>query len=418
MQIPFTSANFLLPAAALDRTAFAVIACDQFTSQQDYWDAVSKRTEGVPSALQLICPEIYLKDRDLDGRIQSIQDCMQYYLKHQVFEEVPNAYFYVCRTLPNGKLRQGVVGIVDLEAYDFSPDSRSAIRASEKTIVDRIPPRARIRKNAPLELSHILLLADDPQKTLIEPLAAQTAGLTPTYDLELMLGSGHLTGYRLPPEIAASFEEALAAYTAAAEARCPDAPLVFAVGDGNHSLATAKAHWENLKQTLSPERLKNHPARYAMVELLNLYDETLEFEAVHRVLFQVDAADLWKTLTETFTVVPGTLNGAQHFSAVQKGKRTDWSILNPPHSRTVGTLQPFFEDYLHKHPGVTIDYIHGDDAVHSLCQKEDCFGFLLPAIQKEELFPSILQNGSLPLKSFSIGEAKDKRFYFEARKIR
>lgn len=418
MQLPFHSADFLLPAEPCDWSRYAVIACDQFTSQKDYWIAAEQAVGGAPSTLRLICPEIYLKDRDLDRRIKEIQLTMRDYLGQGLFADYPDSYFYVRRTLPNGLVRQGVVGAVDLEAYDFAQDSKAAIRASERTIVERIPPRARIRKEAELELGHILLLADDPEQTLIEPLAAATAPNDPTYDFKLMLGSGHLTGYRLTESQKHNLEAALADYADAAEARCPEAPLLFAVGDGNHSLATAKAHWEALKPALSAKEQQVHPARFAMVELLNLYDETLEFEAIHRVLFQVDPNDLWETLTQKLCIVPGHLPGEQHFSVVQKGKQTDWTVLKPPHSRAVGTLQRFLEDYLAEHPSVSIDYIHGDDAVFDLCANPQNFGFLLPVIQKEELFPSILQNGSLPLKSFSIGEAKDKRFYLEARKIR
>lgn len=418
MQLAFMEADLLLPVSSIDPAAFSVIACDQFTSQPEYWQEAARIAGDTPSALQLICPEIYLKDQNLPARIDAIWAHMENYLKEGVFQEYPHSFFYVRRTLPNGKLRQGVVGMVDLEAYDFSQGSHSPIRASEKTIVDRIPPRARIRRDAPLELSHILLLADDPKCQLIEPLKDLVQTDAPVYDFDLMLGSGHLTGYRLKDAQAAQFQKALEDYAAKAAARCPEAPLLFAVGDGNHSLATAKAHWEALKPTLSAAEQQTHPARFAMVELLNLYDETLEFEAIHRVLFDVDTDDLWDALCKALSPVPGRLPGMQHFSTVQNGVCTDWSIPNPPHSRAVGTLQPFWEAYLEAHPDASIDYIHGEDAVFALCSEDNRMGFLLPAIQKEELFPSILKNGSLPLKSFSIGEAKDKRFYLEARKIR
>jgi len=418
MNLPFLPADLLLPQKDADLSKFSVIACDQFTSQKDYWDAVHKLSDHVPSALHLICPEIHLKDGDLTDRIQNIWREMDRYLTENLFETRKDALIYLRRTLPNGKIRQGVVGMVDLDAYDFSQESTTMIRASERTIVDRIPPRARIRKEAPLELSHILLLADDPDQTIIEPLAVRTEKDAPVYDFTLMLGSGHVTGYCLNESETAAFTAALAQYADRCSARSPEAPLLFAVGDGNHSLATAKAHWEALKETLTAAEQSTHPARYAMVELLNLYDVTLEFEAIHRVFFDVNGSDVLEALHSTFTLKEGHLEGAQHFSTVQNSKRTDWSIIDPPHSRAVGSLQPFCEAYLAAHETASIDYIHGDDTVFDLCGEDSRFGILLPAIQKEELFPSILANGSLPLKSFSIGEAKDKRFYLEARKIR
>ena len=354
-----------------------------------------------------------------------INNTMSRYLREGRFRTYPHSLFYVERTLDCGKVRRGLVGMVDLEQYDYEPGSAAPIRATEGTVLSRIPPRVAVRKNAPVELPHVMLLTDDPEKTVIEPLSAQTGAMQPVYDFQLMERGGHIRGWALNDTQQDQVAQALCRLADPARFRAryhltEDAPvLLFAVGDGNHSLATAKECYERAKRLAPPDQWADLPARYALVELVNLHDNSLEFEPIHRVVFGVEPGDLLAALKAAYpSAVEG--EGAGHVlryvSAQGQGALT---VPDPRQQLAVGTLQVFLDQYLAEHPGSRVDYIHGGDVVARLAAgRPDAIGFLLPPMGKEELFPTVIHDGVLPRKTFSMGEAHDKRFYLEARKIR
>lgn len=418
--LPFGPADILLPQNC-DLTRWAVVACDQYTSQPEYWQRVERFVGSAPSALHLILPESSLDGPNVETDIMDVTNTMSRYLREGIFRTCPNALIYVERTLESGKVRKGLVGMVDLEAYDYEAGAATPIRCTEGTILSRIPPRVAVRKNAPVELPHVMLLADDPKATVIEPLTAAKDRLEKCYDFELMEHSGHLRGWLLDEEEKGRVARTLHALAdpGTFHARYGAGELLlFAVGDGNHSLATAKACYERQKARLSPEQWADLPARYALVELVNLHDPALEFEPIHRVLFGVNAAELLEDLKNAH---PGAYEGVGEEGHVL---RYVWErgagAITVPHPDTalpVATLQTFLDRWLSIHKG-RIDYIHGADVARSLADQPGNLAFLLPAMSKEELFPTVLHDGALPRKTFSMGEAHDKRFYLEARKIR
>ena len=421
-KLGFYPADILLPKDA-DMTKWAVVACDQFTSQPEYWQAVEETVGDAPSTLRLILPEAKLNDPDVDAHIADINGAMNRYLAEGVFQTLPGSLFYIERTQSDGKVRHGLIGMVDLDQYDFTPGSGALIRATEGTVLERIPPRVRVREHAALELPHVMLLIDDPQGTVIQPLAGETGAMEALYDTELMLGGGHVKGWRLTEGQMGRTAEALNALkTPAAMAdkygMAAAAPLLFAVGDGNHSLATAKVCYENLKKVTPPEQWASLPARYALVEVVNLHDDALTFEPIHRVLFHVDGRDLWDAFQAFY---PGAhTGGGEGHTAEVCGQGMDglWTVPHPKAQLTVGTLQAFLDAYCRDHPEVQVDYIHGDDVARKLGSRPENLGFLLPLMGKEQLFPTVMADGVLPRKTFSMGEARDKRYYLEARRIR
>ena len=411
----FYDAEIMLPQN-VDYEKWSVVACDQYTSEPEYWRNVEECVGEAPSALNIIFPEIYLSEPE--GRIERINRTMEQYLREGVLRSLPESMIYVERTVGHGRVRRGIVGAVDLEDYDFQKGSSSLIRATEGTVLERIPPRVKIREKAPLELPHIMLLIDDPEKTVIEPLA-EDAG-EKLYDFDLMQKSGHLTGYRLSREKQKEVQNKIAALADPkrfAEKYPGKAVLLFAVGDGNHSLATAKTCWENLKKSLTPEERETHPARFALVELVNLHDSSLEFEPIHRVVFGVEPEKLLEALKAYYPDTAEADNGGQHITCRYQGKTRELYIQNGKSSLPVGTLQAFLDDYLGKNGG-SVDYIHGADVVERLSDEEGNIGFYLPAMQKSDLFKTVILDGALPRKTFSMGEAWEKRFYLEAKMIR
>lgn len=407
----FKKAEILLPKT-LEMEKWSVIACDQFTSQPEYWNKVKKQVGGAISTLDLILPEVELENLT-DERIAEINAAMADYLNRDVFIAYPNAYIYVERTLLNGSIRKGMVGAVDLEAYDYTSGATSAVRATEKTVVERIPPRKRIRENAPIELPHVLLLCDDAKKCLIESIAEIKDTLPKLYDFDLMENGGHIAGWLVQGEAADLFDRRLDEYAAGAPERYRDldgTPLLFAVGDGNHSLATAKACYESLKANASCD-LSNHPARYALVELGNIHDDSLEFEPIHRIIKNTDPEAMLKAIRDKL--------GEGDFPIEWVAGDKKGTVMLPLKSGElpVGVLQAFLDDYLKAHEGI-IDYIHGDDTVKALASEHNSIGFLLPAMEKGDLFRSIVAGGVLPRKTFSMGHAEEKRYYLEARKIK
>lgn len=429
IQIP----RVYLPKAGTDLTKWAVIACDQFTSQPEYWNEVEKIVGEAPSTLKLTFPEVYLEKPGGEERIRNIQAAMRTYMDEGILQP-HEGLIYVERTV-DGRTRKGIVLSLDLEAYDYNKGSSSLIRATEGTIVDRLPPRMKIREGAPIELPHILVLIDDPDRTVIEPVGAARASLEKLYDFDLMLDSGHLAGYAVGAELEDQVVQALrglaAPETFAAKYGIdPGQPvLLFAMGDGNHSLATAKAIWEKIKS----EAGMDHPARYALVEIENVHDEGLEFEPIHRVLFGLKK-DLFAELESTFgahfaykplasaeemvrTVntaqgdrqVIGLVGGGKEFGVIE--------IENPSSNLPVGTIQTFLDAFLQEGGAEKIDYVHGEDVTVKLGSQPDNAGFYLPGMSKSDLFKTVILDGALPRKTFSMGEAREKRFYMEARKI-
>ena len=391
----FNKADILLPKTDMEK--WSVVACDQFTSQPEYWAETERIAGDAPSTLNLVFPEVYLSEGK--GRIDKINKTMQEYLEKGLFTEYKNSLIYIERTTA-GKVRQGLIGAVDLEAYDFTKGAKSAIRATEGTVMERIPPRVEIRRDAPLELPHVMLLVDDLGKTVIEPL--KDAEKTQLYDFELMQEGGHLAGWLLSDK---SADEALSAITEL-EKTAPDG-LLFAVGDGNHSLATAKTCWNELKKTLSAEEQKNHPARYCLVELVNIHSDALVFEPIHRVVFGTDA----KELVSKFKAECG---GDGHTVTVVTADGTEEISLSAELSKlAVGVLQNFLDK-----EKAEVDYIHGDDVCCELGKKEGNAGFLLPKPDKSDLFKSVIKDGALPRKTFSMGDANEKRYYTEAKRIK
>jgi len=421
--LPFAPAQILMPRDCR-LSLWSVVACDQYTSQPEYWQRVEQRVGEHPSALHLILPESRLEGDGVEENILRINQTMENYLAREQFTVYPDSLFYVERRLDCGKIRRGLVGMVDLESYHYAPGSDALVRATEGTVLSRIPPRVAVRKNAPIELPHVMLLADDPQRTLIEPLGGQTGQMEMVYDFELMERGGRIRGWRLSREQMAHVAEAMAALADpdafAARYGVQDKPvLLFAVGDGNHSLATAKECYEQQKKQTAPEQWANLPARYALCELVNLHDESLEFEAIHRVVFGVEPERLLSALREYY---PSAHDGAGEqghvLEYVYGQNRGAVTVAQPAAQLAVGTLQAFLDEYVAQTPGAKVDYIHGEDVVLQLSAREGAIGFILPPMGKQELFPTVIHDGVLPRKTFSMGEAHDKRFYLEARKIR
>ena len=417
----FGPADILLPQNC-DLTKWSVVACDQYTSQQDYWERVAQTVGDAPSTLKLILPESQLEDGHFEEHIADINRTMDEYLDQGLFRTLPNALLYVERWLDNKKLRRGLMGVVDLECYDYNAGSSSLIRATEGTVITRLPPRVAVRRNASLELPHIMVLVDDPDKQLIEHLTYETDRMEEVYDFDLMERGGHITGYLLPEDLQADVCEILNTLARPHDfARKYDAKgkpvLLFAIGDGNHSLAAAKAAYEEKKQNTPQEQWADLPSRYALVELVNLHDESLEFEPIHRVCFDVDPDELMKDFLAAY---PGAHYGdgdghtITYVLDTEVGKIT---IPKPTAQLPVGTLQEFLDQWMQTHSG-RIDYVHGDDVTWELGRKPGNIGFLLPAMGKDELFKTVIFDGALPRKTFSMGEAHDKRFYLEARKIK
>ncbi len=421
-QAAFFPADILLPQVS-EMEKWPVVACDQFTSQPEYWENAEKIVGDAPSALRLMLPEAYLNSAEVNRRIAGINASMEGYLADGVFKTLPDSLIYLERTRSDDRVRHGLIGCIDLEQYDFTPGSGALIRATEGTVLERIPPRVRVREHAPLELPHVMLLIDDPNGTVIEPLAGETGRMETLYDTELMLGGGHVKGWRLTDEQmsrAAAALNALKSPEVMAEkyGMVGAAPLLFAVGDGNHSLATAKACYEKLKKETPEAQWASLPARYALVEVVNLHDDALTFEPIHRVLFHVDGQDLWAAFRAFYPAAHTGVGMGHTVEVCGQGLDGAWTVPAPSAQLAVGTLQAFLDDYCKRRPEVEIDYIHGDDVARKLGSQPGNLGFLLPPMGKDQLFRTVMTDGVLPRKTFSMGEAQDKRYYLEARKIR
>lgn len=441
--------SVLLPKKGTDMKKWAVVACDQYTSEPEYWKSVEEYVGESPSTLHLIFPETYLErenDSEKQERITLLNKTMRNYLDNGYFTEITDSMIYVERTIygqkagsPISKTRKGLVFAVDLEQYDFSEGSRSLIRATEGTILDRLPPRIRIRENACIEIPHIMLLIDDPDMSVIEPLSNHRDNMEKLYSFDLMMDGGRVEGYRLnDPDLLNKVFQSIADLKSA-EAFMKKynvdesyGTLLFAVGDGNHSLATAKSCWEKLKTKLTREQQKDHPARYALAELVNVHDRALEFEPIHRVLFNVDPVDLLSSFTEYYASkgIKCGFEYVKHIKNVPIHKACRHTIpfvhddkagyiwaSHPPYTLDTATLQHFLDYYLKKTSDAEIDYVHGADVAEKLGRQEGNMSFFLSPMKKEDLFKTVILEGVLPRKSFSMGEAREKRYYLEARKI-
>lgn len=421
----FKRADILLPKFSVDSEKmkkWSVVACDQYTSEPEYWTEVSAVVGDSPSTLKLTVPEIYLSDADIEDRIKKTNGTMSRYMQEDIFAEYKNTYVFVERTLANGAKRLGIVGMVDLEDYDYAADSQTKIRATEGTVISRIPPRLKVRCDALIELPHIMLLIDDDKCEIIEPNSDITDSFEKLYDFDMMQNSGHITGYKMSEEASCRLDEKLTALgeTDAFNKKYgveKTSPLIFAMGDGNHSLATAKTHYENLKAEIGIDAAKASLARYALCELVNLHDKSLEFEAIHRVVFGASGEDFLKKFETEYEVSYDETASGQKFVFVYDGQTKTVTVKNPKEYLTVATVQKFLDAYVADFGG-EIDYIHGEDVVNKLCADKSNFGIIFDAMDKADLYKSVILDGALPRKTFSMGEACDKRFYIEARKIR
>ena len=395
----FEPADILLPKKDFEK--WAVVACDQFTSEADYWKSVEEFVGDTPSALRVTLPEIYLEEGDIDNRISNINANMQSYLENGVFVEHRNAMIYVERTQSDGTVRHGIIGAVKLSDYDYHKGSKALIRATEQTVIERIPPRVKIRKDASIELPHVLLLTDDENRTVIEPLSEIKEQLKVAYDFELMQGGGHIKGWFLRESDIERISNAFISLIENDEDK-----MLFAVGDGNHSLATAK-ECSFLSDCES--------AKSALVEVVNIHDESIQFEPIYRVLFNVDAN---KVLTDFVNDLGGRYDGddAHKFTCVFGDNEVTVSV-KPTSKLPVGTLQSWLDCYI-ANKNIKIDYIHGEDVVRNLSKECGNLGFIFEGMKKSDLFKAVRADGSLPRKTFSMGHASDKRYYIEARRIK
>lgn len=433
--------EILLPKVGTDMTKWAVVACDQFTSQPDYWQETENIVGDAPSTLRLMLPEMYLEKPDEAERIQRINATMKQYLDTGVLESMGQGIMYIERRA-GANVRHGVIVALDLECYDYSKGSTTLIRATEGTIVERIPPRLRIRKDAPVELPHILVLIDDPERTVIEPIGESVSDCDKRYDFDLMQNGGHIKGYLVNDDerVNAMLRalEKLASPEVFSEKYGTDAPsLLFAMGDGNHSFATAKANWENIKKTLSSEEIENHPARYALVELENVHDTGIEFEPIHRVVFGVDThkavaylssklseqngeceVHIYGSKAERDEAMAANENKSCHLLPFMIKEGYGYFMVSEPSAQLeVGTLQNALDVFIKETEGATIDYIHGEQVVDELGRKDNNMGFILPNMGKSAFFKTVIFDGALPRKTFSMGEANEKRYYLECRRI-
>lgn len=429
VQIP----QVYIPKPNIDLSKWAVIACDQFTSEPEYWRKVEKIVGDSVSTLNLILPEVYLENKDKDQRVKQIQSTMKKYLEDDLLQ-LHEGLIYVERTI-GGKIRKGIILCLDLEQYDFKENATGLIHPTEGTVIDRLPPRVKVREGAVLELPHILVLIDDPNHTVIESVSEEKSNLKKLYDFDLMLGSGHLAGYAVTEELGNQVIESLRSLARHEDFikkydLNKDTPvLLFAMGDGNHSMAAAKEFWEQIKSQVG----MNHPARYALAEIVNVHDEALEFEPIHRVFFHLKKdllVELKKFFGETFSYstvssyaemtqkvdsaegekqVVGLVRGGKQFGIIE--------VANPSTNLAVGTIQTFLDSFLENNGAEKIDYVHGEDVLKKIASQNEHAGFYLAGMNKSDLFKTVIVDGVLPRKAFSMGAAKEKRFYVEARKI-
>ena len=414
-RIGIRPAQILLPAAGVKPETWACIACDQYTSEPEYWEKAFAVAGDAPSAIRLILPEYNLKNSET--LIPQIHRTMADYLAQGLLTPAVNPGFILCeRTIASGT-RLGLVCAVDLEQYSFEKGSLPLIRPTEQTITDRLPPRLKIRRGAPVELTHIMILIDDPDRTVLEPLQAAKASLRKVYDFDLMMNGGHLAGW------AVDSADALAQVDRSLNTLMDtkgENPLLLAVGDGNHSLATAKAYWNEIREGLSEAERENHPARFALCEIVNIHDKALLFEPIYRIVTGTTRVAImadWKAYAEAKGMSLAADGSDHRFTVVSADGEETVAVLNPEGAIPCETIQKFLDSFLSRHPEAGIDFIHGEGSLRALAAKPETVGFLLPDIDKHSFFKDVEKLGVLPRKTFSMGEADEKRFYMEAKKI-
>ncbi len=394
-------AKILLPKENFDYSKWAVIACDQFTSQKNYWENLSQYVASDISALHLIFPEVYLQDDDKDERTEKINGAMASYLSADIFREVNNLIL-VDRTLNNGQHRLGLMLAVDLEKYDYTPYNDAPIKATEKTIIDRLPPRIEIRKNASLELPHIMLLMDDIKNSILPNLYNQRQNMDVLYDFDLNMNGGHIVGYKIE-----NGNEVLQQIDQLTQQGSPKG-ISFVVGDGNHSLATAKECWNIIKEQISPQERETHSARFALCELVNLWDSSLVFQPIHRVVKNADMSFV--------QYMQKAVSGPCATTIIYQENQYNMNIPMSP-SDAIADIQNAIDQYA-QHNHIIIDYIHGDNYLREVAQSQQGVGIFMPTLSKDTLFEYCARRGVLPRKSFSMGFAEDKRYYLEAKRIK
>ncbi len=431
--------EILLPKN-IDVSSWSVIACDQYTQDLDYWKKAEACAAGKPSTLNLILPEVYLNSPDKPERIEKIRKTMKEYIDGGIFDTAKNCLIYIERKTAFGRIRKGLVAQIDLETYEWKPFSKANIRATEATIVERIPPRMEIRRGAPLELPHIMLLVDDKDDLLVGGTGNKVKSKAPLYDGSLMCNGGSITGWAVESENEIADVTEAVSKIADKNRAADGSTFLFAVGDGNHSLATAKAVWDEYKEKLTAQgadeaALKACSVRYALVEIVNIYDTGLTFEPIHRVIFGADVEGLISHLAEKLGGTVSEVSGAAELDAAVKASWADFGFAYREGGNgkqkyvllktgikelAVARLQPEIDAFLKEASGSEkpeIDYIHGSDETLKLGERENAVGILLPPIAKDSFFETINGRGPLPRKSFSMGEADEKRFYLECRKL-
>ena len=414
-RIGIRPAQILLPAPGVRPETWACIACDQYTSEPEYWEKAFAVAGNAPSAIRLILPEYNLKNSS--ALIPRIHSTMAEYLAKGLLRPAVDPGFILCeRTIASGS-RLGLVCAVDLEQYSFEKGSLPLIRPTEQTITDRLPPRLKIRRGAPVELTHIMILIDDPDRTVLEPLHAAASSLRKVYDFDLMMGGGHLAGWAVDsPELLETVDCRLNALMDTKG----EHPLLLAVGDGNHSLATAKAYWNEIRESLSETERTVHPARFALCEIVNIHDKALLFEPIHRIVTGTSRSVLmaaWKSYAEARGMRLAEDGSDHRFTVVSADGEETVAVLNPEGAIPCETIQKFLDDFISRNTEADIDFIHGEGSLRTLAAKPDTVGFLLPEIEKHAFFRNVEKLGVLPRKTFSMGEADEKRFYMEAKKI-
>ncbi len=424
--IALAAPEIMLPREGTDLSKWAVIACDQYTSEPEYWEKVSKNAGDMPSSLNVILPEVYLNnesEEQITARLKKISETANSYLSEGIWNTLSDGMIVIDRSTSAHPSRKGLVAAIDLEQYSFEPGNHEKIRATEGTVISRIPPRVRIRANSPVELPHIMLLIDDPDKTVVEKAWDSSVAHKelPIYDTDLMEGSGHVKGYFINANTDI-FENAIEALSKLCGKPSSDG-LLFAVGDGNHSLASAKAHWLAIKDSIDVSLRDSHPARYALAEIVNIHDAGLDFEPIHRVAFNLTRDAFVASATRFFrengvSFDDHAIEGCQSAVIVNEGEEDLYiNLKNPPHTLAVGSVQQFLDAMVNEDDSISVDYIHGDSSVRSLAAGNNT-GVILPAISKSSFFSTIIKEGVFPRKTFSMGEAFEKRFYLEAKLIK
>lgn len=431
LDLAIAAPEILLPVAEIDQRKWSVIACDQYTSEPAYWKQVEQLVGDDPSTLRMILPEVFLEthpEEDISQKIQTVNQTIRDYVNRSMLRKLPPGFIVLSRSTAFHGSRKGLILAADLEQYDFTPGNKNRIRATEETVLSRIPPRVTIRSDALLELPHIMLLIDDPEYTVIEPAYAKLR-LDPeniVYDTELMMGGGHVTGLFAEVHSSCS-EKILNALTCLLQKS--DDGFLFAVGDGNHSLASAQAHWKNVQEHLTPEERATHPARFALVEVVNIHDPGLDFEPIHRIVFGLskeifqqeanryfaDQGYCVATVPELTSDIFSKISG-QNILITDGTDHIQMTLSNPKHSLAVESLQEFLDGLTSKYPDLRIDYIHGEESIKSLSGK-NAVGFILPSVSKHSFFQTISSEGVFPRKTFSMGQSQEKRYYLEAKFI-